>query len=237
LITEWLRRGTGNVFLGANNLSIGSNGRSAVFSGVIQDGGANGGTGGSLTKTGSGTLTLSNANFYTGGTIVSKGSLIMKNTTGSATGPGAVHVNGGTLGGTGIIGGAVTIGNGTSSGAILQAGSGTTAGTLKINHMLTFNSLSAYKCVLNRKATPVAGKVSAQGVTIHTNVPFTFVETGTATLTAGTVFTIINNTSGNPISGRFSNLANGASFTSGGTTYKANYFGGTGNDLTLTVVP
>ena len=230
--------GTGDVFLGANNLSIGSNGRSTIFSGLIENGGMNGGTGGSLTKIGSGGLTLSNANVYTGGTTISKGLLIAKNTTGSATGPGAVRDNGGTLGGTGIIGGAVTIGNGTTSGAILQPGSGTTAGTLTLKHALTFNSFSTYKCVLNRKAIPVAGKVSAPGVTIHTKVPFTFVETGTATLTPGTVFMIINNTTANPISGRFSNLANGTTFTSSsGTTYKANYFGGTGNDLTLTVVP
>ena len=33
-------------------------------------------------------------------------------------------------------------------------------------------------------------------------------------------------------------MPNGAIFTSSsGTTYKANYFGGTGNDLTLKVVP
>jgi VPDSG-CTERM motif len=55
------------VFLGANNLTIGSNNLSTTFAGVIQDGGynGNGGTGGSLTKIGSGRLTLSGANTYT----------------------------------------------------------------------------------------------------------------------------------------------------------------------------
>jgi autotransporter-associated beta strand protein len=62
--------GTGNVFLGANNLTVGGNGNSTTFSGVIQDQGLNGGIGGSLTKTGTGTLTLSGANTYTGGTTV-----------------------------------------------------------------------------------------------------------------------------------------------------------------------
>jgi hypothetical protein len=48
--------GDGNVFLGANNLTVGSNNLSTTFSGGIE------GTGGSLTKIGSGTLILSGAN-------------------------------------------------------------------------------------------------------------------------------------------------------------------------------
>ena len=148
-----------------------------------------------------------------------------------------MQVNKGTLGGTGIITGAVTVGTGSRSGAILLPGKSATApGILTINSALTFNSLSTYKCVLNRN-TPIAGKVTVLGVTINSNVPFTFVDTGTGTLTVGTVFTVINNTSANPISGTFSNLANGSVFTSNGNNFQASYTGGTGNDLTLTVVP
>jgi hypothetical protein len=39
------------------------------------------------------------------------------------------------------------------------------------------------------------------------------------------------------LAGRFSNLANGLFFTSNGNNFKVNYTGGTGNDLTLKVVP
>jgi len=39
--------GSGNAFLGANNLTVGSNGLSTAFSGVAQDGGSAGGRGGS----------------------------------------------------------------------------------------------------------------------------------------------------------------------------------------------
>jgi autotransporter-associated beta strand protein len=235
-VTTGSIEGTGAVFLGANNLTVGSNNLSKIFSGVIQDGGNSGGTGGSLSKIGKGKLSLTNANAYTGGTTLNKGTLLVKNKTGSATGTGAVQVNGGTLGGTGIIAGAVAVGTGSSSGAFLSPGnSATSAGTLTINSALTVNSLSTYECVLNR-STPIAGKVTALGVTINSNVPFTFVDTGTGTLATGTVFTVINNTSASPITGTFSNLANGATFTSsGGTTFKASYTGGTGNDLTLTV--
>src|SRR6266567_1096546 len=45
-------QGTGAVFLGANELTVGTNNLGTTFSGLIQDGGINGGTGGSLTKTG-----------------------------------------------------------------------------------------------------------------------------------------------------------------------------------------
>ena len=102
--------GDGLVFLGGVNLTLGTNNLSTTFSGRIQDGGINHRTGGSLAKTGTGTLTLSGANTYTGGTTVSAGTLLVSNKTGSGTGTGAVTVNAGTLGGSGIITGAVTIG-------------------------------------------------------------------------------------------------------------------------------
>ncbi len=229
--------GDGLVFLGANNLTVGTNNLSTTFSGLVQDGGISRRTGGSLTKTGNGKLSLTNANTYTGATTVNAGSLLVKNRTGSGTGTGAVQVNAGTLGGTGKINGAVTVGTGTSSGAILLAGnSATSPGTLTINNTLTFNSLSTYKCVLNRTRAK-ASEAAALGVTINSNVPFTFVDTGTGTLATGTVLNVINNTSANPIFGTFSNLSDGSVFTSNGNNFQASYTGGTGNDLTLTVVP
>ena len=211
-----------------------------IISAAIQDGA---GVAGSLTKTGPGTLTLSHANTYTGGTTIKKGALVVKNTSGSATGPGAVQVDLGTLRGVGEINGAVTVGTRSSSGAILLAGNSVTSpGTLTINSALTFESLSTYKCVLKRSTsstgvTAVAGKVAALGVIINSGVPFTFTDTGTGILPIGMVFTVINNTSASPIAGRFSNLANGLILTSNGNNFKVSYTGGTGNDLTLKVVP
>ena len=61
----------------------------------------------SLTKAGAGTLELRSAN-YSGGTTVSRGMLLVTNTSGSGTGSGTVTVDAGsTLGGTGTIGGVV----------------------------------------------------------------------------------------------------------------------------------
>ena len=227
--------GGGSVFLGSRILVVGSNNLSTTFSGVIQDG--TGGTGGSLTKIGKGKLTLSNASTHTGGTTISKGALIVKNKTGSATGTGPVQVNLGTLQGVGKISGAVTVGTGTTSGAILLAGNNATSpGILTINNTLTFNSLSTYQCVLNRTKGK-ASTLTALGVTINSGATFTFTDTGTGTLTTGTIFKVINNTSANPIFGTFSNLPNGSTFASNGNNFQVSYTGGTGNDLTLTVVP
>jgi len=112
--------GAGNVLLGAKALTTGGLNTSTTVSGAIS------GTGGSVVKVGSGTLTLGGANTYTGGTTVAAGTLAANNASGSATGTGAVQVQGGaTLAGTGAVAGTVTI----AKGGILSAGNGG-AGTL-----------------------------------------------------------------------------------------------------------
>ena len=81
-------------------LEIGGNNLSTVFSGVI-DASRNS----PVQKVGTGTLTLNGANTYLAGTVIIDGGLKVDNTTGSGTGPGAVAVDAGILGGKGIIGG------------------------------------------------------------------------------------------------------------------------------------
>jgi autotransporter-associated beta strand protein len=90
-----------NVNMTAGNVSV-----------VLSISGAISGVG-AITKAGSGTLVLSGANSYLGGTTINAGTLLVNNATGSGTGSGPVTVNnGGTLGGTGAISGAVTINGG-----------------------------------------------------------------------------------------------------------------------------
>ncbi len=231
--------GDGDVFLGARPLSVGRNNLSTAFSGVIQDGGTRGGAGGSLTKVGKGKLNLMHANTYTGGTTIERGTLTVNNDSGSGTGSGPVRVTGGTLGGKGIMGGAVTVGTGNGSGAFLAPGyqhGADKLGPLTIESPLTFNSDSTYEVELN-SSSGIADKVVADGVTINSGAQFSFADLGGGTLTAGTVFIVINNAAATPIAGTFSNLADGSTFSSNGNSFTVNYEGGDGTDLTLTVVP
>jgi hypothetical protein len=57
----------------------------------------------------------------------------------------------------------------------------------------------------------------------------------TSVLPSGTTFTVINNTAATPIAGTFANLPDGSTIVVGNNTFQANYEGGDGNDLTLTV--
>jgi autotransporter-associated beta strand protein len=229
----------GTVLLGQNNLTVGSNRSSTIFAGHILDSSVFGGPGGgSLTKIGSGTLTLAGTSQYSGGTTIKAGTLLLITGFHAAGLTGPVQVISGTLGGNGSIFayGDVTIGTGSSSGAKLLPGkSAKKAGTLEIaDGTLTFNSLSTYGCILNRTTQKASLADVSFGVTINSNASFSFIDTGTGTLTPGQFFTVIHNHSG-PIVGTFSNLPDGATFTSNGTTFKASYTGGDGNALTLTV--
>ena len=117
--------GAGIFFLGSKTLTVGSNNLSTEVSGVISDGGASFGTGGSLVKVGTGTLTLTAFNTYTGATTVNGGALIVN---GSIAASSLLEVNsGGFVGGTGTLpttqinnGGTISPGN--SIGTIAVAG-------------------------------------------------------------------------------------------------------------------
>src|SRR5260221_157200 len=118
--------GAGTYNLGSKELTVGSNNLSTEVSGLI------GGNGSSLTKVGTGTLTLSGINTYTGPTNVNGGELLVRDP-GSIAGSVDVH-SGGALGGTGTIHGPVTI----QAGGIVTPGVGNTPGTLTVGP-LTLN--------------------------------------------------------------------------------------------------
>lgn len=231
--------GDGLVFLGGQALSIGSGVSSTTFSGVIQDRGISGKTGGALIKIGTTTLTLTGANIYTGGTTVSGGTLVISNTTASGAGTGTVTVNAGTLGGSGTISGGVTIGTGSGAGAFLAPAHGTqTQTTLTIQSPLTLNADSTYTYTFKaKKKKAKTDKVIASGVAINSGATFVFSGTAQGVLKQGLVLTAISNTAATPIAGTFSNLPDGAILTVSGNNFQASYSGGDGNDLTLTVVP
>ncbi|HEY2712833.1 MAG TPA: autotransporter-associated beta strand repeat-containing protein [Chthoniobacterales bacterium] len=221
-------QGDGLVLLGSSTLRI-NNKLNVAFAGVISDSGV-------LSKTGQGRLDLTNGNTYTGGTVVRAGTLLADNTTGSATGTGAVSVDSGALGGNGTISGAVTIGSDTpGNGSFLTPGQNLThPGTITIEKSLTFASDGFLNVALSQG--PTAGQVTANGVTIQTGAQFAFFNTRGLPVPVGTVLTLINNTAATPIAGVFDNLPDGLVFTDHGNKFAVNYEGGDGNDLTLTSV-
>jgi autotransporter-associated beta strand protein len=112
--------GAGSVELGNGTLTTGGNNANTTFSGIIS------GSGGGVTKIGSGTQTLSAANTYTGSTIVAAGTLLVNGTLASSP---VTVAAGATLGGTGILGGPTTV-----SGLLTPGTNG--VGTLTVNNAL-----------------------------------------------------------------------------------------------------
>jgi len=217
-----------------STLTVGGNNLSTEFDGVIINDEDTGRCGG-LTKVGTGTLTLTAAQEYCLGTTVNSGVLLVKNTSGSGAG-GVVHVNGGTLGGRGIISENVAVGTGSGTGAVLAPSQGASnPTTITLHKLLTFKADGSYFYRFNtNKAT--ADQVIAQGVKIDSGAQFDFKTVANKKLTAGTVFTAISNTAATPITDAFSNLADGSTVTIGVNKLQVSYSGGDGNDLTLTVV-
>ena len=154
--------GAGSFRLGSRTLTIGGNGLSTNVTGVIADGGAGGGTGGALVKTGAGTMILSGINTYTGATTVDGGTLAVN---GSITASSGVTVNdGGTLAGIG------TVGNTTvNSGGTLAAGNGTAGSSMNVTGSLAFQSGAFYMVQLNpatSSSTFVTGAATLGGSTV-----------------------------------------------------------------------
>ena len=86
--------------------------------------------GGSITKSGAGTLILDGSNAYTGGTTISVGTLLVNGTAASS----AMSISSGaTLGGTGTVGGTVTL----NSGGFVTAGTNGGVGTLSVGALST----------------------------------------------------------------------------------------------------
>jgi autotransporter-associated beta strand protein len=232
--------------------SFDSNGNNLTVNGVIN------GSGGNVSKIGTGTVTFNGTNTYTGTTTVSAGTLVVSSTGSlssnssitisangtlqynSSTASGPVSVSG-ILQGTGTVG-AVTVNSGGSlapgnSPGILTTGnlSLLSGGTLTAEINSTTVG-SGYDQVNVSGTVDLAGALS---VTLG----------GGYTPTNGTLFFLVSNDSTDAITGRFSNanFANNVEFTLGGQrwfiSYAANYTGGGGgtftggNDVALYAIP
>ncbi|MBI5757591.1 MAG: autotransporter-associated beta strand repeat-containing protein, partial [Planctomycetales bacterium] len=206
-----------------DSLTVGAANGTSTFSGSIQDGGGVGTTL-SLTKTGTGTLTLSGANTYTGSTKISGGRL---NVNGSTAGGSAVTVQTtATLGGTGTVAGTVNV---QSGGTVAP---GTSPGILNTGSV-TFATGSTFAIEVNGSTTAgtdydqlnVTGTVDLGGATLSTS--------GSIASSAGQQIVIINNDSTDAVTNTFAGLSEGATVTINSVPFKITYVGGTGNDVVL----
>jgi autotransporter-associated beta strand protein len=148
--------GAGTFSLGSNQLTVGSNNLSTEVSGIIR------GTGGSLIKTGSGTLTLSGTNSYTGATVVAGGTLSVtgdiSSSSGVLVGPTAM------LSGTGTTPGVLV------AGGTLAPGLPIGIGTLNVVGNLVFTSAATYLVGINAitaSQTNVTGIAVLNGATVQ----------------------------------------------------------------------
>lgn len=175
---------------------------------------------GGLNKAGAGTMRLTSANTYSGGTTVSAGTLLVNNTAGSGTGTGSVTVNSGTLGGTGSISGSVIVNSGG------RVAPGASAGILDIGGGVTFNAGSFFDVELGGLTAgtqydvlDVAGTATLGG-TLNVSLLPGF------TPTMGDSFTVL---SASNVTGTFSEIVGP---NVGGSPWKATY---TSNSVLLSL--
>ncbi|HZI87854.1 MAG TPA: Calx-beta domain-containing protein, partial [Pyrinomonadaceae bacterium] len=204
------------VNLNSNLLTIAGAGNTTA-NGVVS------GSGGGITKNGSGTLTLTGNNTYTGATTVTAGTLLVNGSQSNSN----VSLTGGILGGTGVVGTISATGGAVRPGAsipgILNSGNVTLASTSSFVVDLNGTIPGAGYRQLN-----VSGTVSLGNSVLDASANFQSA--------VGDTFTIINNNGGDSIVGTFMGLPEGATLTLGGLPFDISYQGGTGNDVVLTRV-
>ena len=200
---------------------------------LVHDAALGGTADGGLAKLGSGTLTLAGANTYTGPTAVSIGTLVVTGSIGGVANIGA----GATLGGTGSVRDVAASGN-VAPGLVgsvpgLLTAEGTVNFGLGSLFVVDLNGLGAATGYDQLKLGSTAGTMLVTGGQITLNLGFT--------PSIGDSFTVVDNAGAAPIGGAFDNLPDGGSFFvfSGDQPleFQANYEGGDGNDLVLSVIP
>jgi len=157
-------KGTNNLAIGGNTISVGANNKTTTYYGVIS------GAGGAFTKVGTGILTV-NTNTYSGATTVSAGTLLINGWLSTTTSTVTVSANG-TLGGTGTIQRAVSV----QSGGTLRGGIPGAVGTLTIVSNVTMAANTQVACDLANGAMS----------TINILGSLTLPTAGTVTVTRGT---------------------------------------------------
>ncbi|MGP8162087.1 MAG: hypothetical protein ACLQGJ_12855 [Candidatus Dormibacteria bacterium] len=174
------------------------------------------------------TVSITGTSTYTGGTVLGPSSTMLSIAGSAPLGTGPVNIEqAATLAGTG------TIGNLTSAGTLAPGGGAGQAGTLSTGS-LTLASGSTFATELDSPSTFDAviagGAVDISGANLDATLG-TGYQPG-----PGTSFTIIRNRSGQPVSGTFAGLPEGAEMTVGGTVFHITYQGNGEDDVVISTV-
>jgi fibronectin-binding autotransporter adhesin len=205
---------SGTIDLGSGELTIGGNGNSTTNAAPIS------GAGGRLRKIGSGTLTLTGSNPYSGATTIEGGKLVINSTQLNS----AVTVkSNAVLGGNGLVG---TL---TAQRGIVAPGTGIGRLSSK-NVVLDANSeyrasLNGPQPILGYNQLFVTGTVNLGGAKL--TVALNFASTTNQT------FIIIANDGADVVQGTFASLPEGQYFSANSTQFQISYHGGDGNDVVL----
>lgn len=181
-------------------------------------------SGGPLELNGGGKLQVEQS-FFAGGVTVANGNL-----TWNASSLAFVDVEPhGILRGTGLVAQADV------SGGMVWPGSGTAVGTLSVFNATTF-SAGVFRTRLDGPAgSGMFGQLATNGLSLNPLATLLDLDVNTAPST-GDVYRIIDNTGGSAVQGTFFDLPEGATFVASGYVWRISYAGGTGNDVTLTVL-
>ena len=205
--------GTGAIDLGAGQLILTNHPYNEAFTGIIS------GTG-NLIKNGTGTYRLLGENTYTGITRINQGVVQID---GSQPGSNVEVFAPGGLAGSGRTGAIIctgTIAPGSSPGR-LQCGS------VDMRSGSTFSvELAGPNPDTEHDQLDITGELTLDSTTLSVSLDYL--------PPLGAAFTIIENDGTDPVTGTFTGLANGSEFSMGGTTFRIDYDGGSGNDVVLT---
>src|SRR5204863_5680668 len=115
----------------------------------------------------------------------------------------------------------VNVGGRQSQAFLAPAAGGRKQATMTIQGELLMLSGGIYKCTFKARGSDVlSDQIKANTVVLLDSAPtIAFKATIQGTLTPGTTFTVLSNTSANPIDGTFSNLPDGGIVTISGTNF------------------
>ncbi len=126
-----------------------------------------------------------------------------------------------------------------TANATVRPGSEANRGLLTINS-LTFNSVSTGKITLRLGAVTTPGttydQVRSNTVNLNDGPDLNLSFDRGFTPVAGQIYTLLDNTGSDAINGTFASLPEGSQVTTGIGRVRISYVGGTGNDVTATVV-